>query len=210
MAALGHRSDDRLNDGSVAVDVRAPAERRGALVRALRSHAPSWHIVAANAAPTDGVRAILVVDVGSPGSERWQLAVREWFAPRARDDDRALPEALVVIATSSAAARLDFPPRPASARIDAQTAAATLGAACDAALAGLWTTDHFADADDVSLSAAEQTVADALVYGASNAQIAETLGVSVNTVKFHLAAIYDKLGVHNRTEAATRLRPRWL
>jgi DNA-binding CsgD family transcriptional regulator len=38
--------------------------------------------------------------------------------------------------------------------------------------------------------------------GLTNAQIAEILGVTVHAVKFHLAAVYRKLGVTNRTEAA--------
>jgi DNA-binding NarL/FixJ family response regulator len=37
----------------------------------------------------------------------------------------------------------------------------------------------------------------------SNRFVAERLGLSEATVKFHLSAIYRKLGVHNRTEAAT-------
>lgn len=37
----------------------------------------------------------------------------------------------------------------------------------------------------------------------SNRWVAERLGLSEATVKFHLSAIYRKLGVHNRTEAAT-------
>lgn len=38
--------------------------------------------------------------------------------------------------------------------------------------------------------------------GATNATTAESLGVTVHAVKFHLASAYRKLGVTNRTEAA--------
>lgn len=38
--------------------------------------------------------------------------------------------------------------------------------------------------------------------GLTNSQIARELGVTVHAVKFHLAAVYRKLGVTNRTEAA--------
>lgn len=41
--------------------------------------------------------------------------------------------------------------------------------------------------------------------GMTNAQVAERLGVTVHAIKFHLAAIYRKLGVANRTEAVVRL-----
>jgi DNA-binding CsgD family transcriptional regulator len=37
--------------------------------------------------------------------------------------------------------------------------------------------------------------------GLTNAQIASELDVSIHAVKFHLASIYRKLGVANRTEA---------
>lgn len=39
--------------------------------------------------------------------------------------------------------------------------------------------------------------------GASNIEIAETLSISVNTVKSHLKNILDKLQLENRTQAAT-------
>lgn len=39
--------------------------------------------------------------------------------------------------------------------------------------------------------------------GLTNSEVAAGLNVSVHAVKFHLAAVYRKLGVANRTEAAT-------
>ena len=39
--------------------------------------------------------------------------------------------------------------------------------------------------------------------GRTNSQVAADLNVSIHAVKFHLAAIYRKLGVANRTQAAT-------
>ena len=38
--------------------------------------------------------------------------------------------------------------------------------------------------------------------GLTNSEVAANLSVSVHAVKFHLAAVYRKLGVGNRTEAA--------
>ncbi len=40
--------------------------------------------------------------------------------------------------------------------------------------------------------------------GLRNAEIAERLGLSVHAIKFHLAAVYRKLGVTNRTEAVVK------
>jgi DNA-binding CsgD family transcriptional regulator len=52
-----------------------------------------------------------------------------------------------------------------------------------------------------SLTAREQQVAELLVEGASNKVIARRLGISVHTAKFHVGAVLDKLGAHNRSDA---------
>ena len=44
----------------------------------------------------------------------------------------------------------------------------------------------------------EQEVLELLVQGLSNTDIAETLYLSVHTVKANLENIYDKIGIHNR------------
>lgn len=41
--------------------------------------------------------------------------------------------------------------------------------------------------------------------GLTNPQIAKRLDLTVHAVKFHLASVYRKLGVSNRTEAAVAL-----
>jgi DNA-binding NarL/FixJ family response regulator len=52
------------------------------------------------------------------------------------------------------------------------------------------------------LSMRETQVLEMASRGMTNSQMAADLCVSVHAVKFHLAAIYRKLGVANRTEAA--------
>jgi DNA-binding NarL/FixJ family response regulator len=54
-----------------------------------------------------------------------------------------------------------------------------------------------------ALSARELEVLRHLAEGASNKAIARMLGISAHTVKFHVAAILEKLGAASRTEAAT-------
>jgi DNA-binding NarL/FixJ family response regulator len=54
----------------------------------------------------------------------------------------------------------------------------------------------------VHLSTRELEVLQMASLGLTNAQIASKLDVTIHAVKFHLAAIYRKLGVTNRTEAA--------
>ena len=56
--------------------------------------------------------------------------------------------------------------------------------------------------DTRGLSRRQIEVLEELALGRSNDQIARNLFISTNTVKFHLRAIYERLGVHNRVEAA--------
>jgi DNA-binding NarL/FixJ family response regulator len=53
------------------------------------------------------------------------------------------------------------------------------------------------------LSPREHEVMEAVSLGLTNRQVADRLTVSVHAVKFHLASIYRKHGIANRTEAAS-------
>jgi DNA-binding NarL/FixJ family response regulator len=53
----------------------------------------------------------------------------------------------------------------------------------------------------VSLTGREHETFELLAQGLANKQIAQQLGISENTVKFHISSIYTKLGATNRTEA---------
>jgi DNA-binding CsgD family transcriptional regulator len=59
--------------------------------------------------------------------------------------------------------------------------------------------------EEIQFSRREKEVAELLVQGRSNKQIALVLGVSVRAVEFHLSHVYAKLGVSSRTEAALKL-----
>lgn len=54
----------------------------------------------------------------------------------------------------------------------------------------------------VALTPRELEVLQIISLGLTNAEAARRLSVSVHAIKFHLAAIYSRLGVNNRTEAA--------
>ncbi len=56
----------------------------------------------------------------------------------------------------------------------------------------------------LDLTEREQQVLRALVNGQSYKQTAETLGISLGTVRSHVTAIYGKLQVHNVAEAVNR------
>src|SRR5262245_44715197 len=55
-----------------------------------------------------------------------------------------------------------------------------------------------------SLTPREIQVLELLAEGLANKAIAERLGISDQTVKFHVASIYGKLGAANRTDAVRR------
>jgi DNA-binding NarL/FixJ family response regulator len=53
-----------------------------------------------------------------------------------------------------------------------------------------------------ALTSREQEVLMLLAAGLSNRHIARRLGIAEKTVKNHVAAVFSKLGVHDRTHAA--------
>ncbi len=52
-----------------------------------------------------------------------------------------------------------------------------------------------------SLTEREKTMLAALAKGRTNTELAADLGISINTVKFHLRNLYEKLGLKNRSQA---------
>jgi LuxR family maltose regulon positive regulatory protein len=56
------------------------------------------------------------------------------------------------------------------------------------------------------LTPREQEILELMAAGLTNREMAEALVISPETVKKHAGAIYGKLGVHSRTEAAARAR----
>ena len=54
---------------------------------------------------------------------------------------------------------------------------------------------------DLNLTARERDVLALLAEGASNRQLAERLGISVHTAKFHVHSLLDKLDATGRTDA---------
>lgn len=61
-------------------------------------------------------------------------------------------------------------------------------------------------AEPSELTARQQEVADRLLQGMRNQQIAESLGISLHTVRRHLEQIFRRLGVNNRRDAVRMLK----
>jgi DNA-binding NarL/FixJ family response regulator len=100
---------------------------------------------------------------------------------------------------------------------DVDAGRAHVPAHADAVLASRATTDQRAAAGNApratttanarlfeELTPRERDVLALLSDGYGNRAIAERLGLSEHTVKFHLASIYGKLGASTRTEAVRR------
>jgi DNA-binding NarL/FixJ family response regulator len=81
-------------------------------------------------------------------------------------------------------------------------AARASGLEADAILMALRQQDDLAHVEP--LTAREVEVLELLAEGRSNKAIAARLGISDQTVKFHVAAICGKLGAANRTDAVQR------
>lgn len=61
---------------------------------------------------------------------------------------------------------------------------------------------HEERAELAALTPRELEVLQLISHGLTNAEAAGRLNLSVHAIKFHLAGIYSRLGVNNRTEAA--------
>ena len=204
--------------------VATPAARREAL-RA-RIAAAGVDVVSAAATLDEGVDAdvdVLIVQ----GRELFASAIA-----RAADEGDLAVIGLVADRTAIADVADELHRDPGAVRgwaLLSETASATelraAVAAADAGLASLpapWMPDAlvderaaptarplaFATGDSAfgaeSLTPREQDVLELLSIGLSNRRIAERLGISDHTVKFHVAAIYGKLGVSGRTAAVNR------
>ena len=57
------------------------------------------------------------------------------------------------------------------------------------------------------LSQREQEILAELARGCLYKEVADKLGISIGTVRVHIRHIYDKLHVHNRTEAIRKVYP---
>ena len=62
------------------------------------------------------------------------------------------------------------------------------------------------EAELVKLSKRETEILELLTKGLANKEIADRVGISVETVRVHLRRVYEKLHVHSRTEAAMKVR----
>lgn len=112
-----------------------------------------------------------------------------------------------VVALTDGIAPLDaagvLPRATRSCQIEAALRAAAVGLVVR--LAGTFPLPGFRGADDApALTAREAEVLAAVGLGLSNKAIARRLAISVHTVKFHLEALFQKIGATSRAEAVAK------
>ena len=129
---------------------------------------------------TDAPDAALINALDDMDLRAWGILPPEATAETLHAALRALSEGLIVAPPEALRAILDAP-----------------------------TSDHLRPAlvsgdEEEALTAREKDVLLRLAQGLTNKQIALSLGISEHTVKFHVSAIYSKLGVANRAEAVQK------
>lgn len=165
---------------------------------------------------------VVVGQVGSDleSAEAYHADALLWDFPKSMDsggipDDLADAPAPVVAMVSDEAAAAAAMASGARGCLLGGSDMQIVVAALQAVAAGLVVTDpalplapraREGDADPPAedLTARELAVLQLLAEGLPNKAIAQRLGVSEHTVKFHVNAVFSKLGAHTRTEAATR------
>jgi two-component system, NarL family, nitrate/nitrite response regulator NarL len=128
---------------------------------------------------------------------------------------------VILVGSASARARLRAQLIGAGIEVAAEFASAAVARASAVPADAIVTqtdpdgSDEFGDtlgADDLHepLTPREVDVIELLAEGLPNKAIADRLGISDQTVKFHVASIYGKLGAANRTDAVRRAARRGL
>jgi DNA-binding NarL/FixJ family response regulator len=101
-----------------------------------------------------------------------------------------------------------------AAEFDSLAEAEAMGPAAEAVMIVAQSRESAADGDEEHwtepLTAREIQVLELLADGLPNKRIAQRLGISDQTVKFHVASITGKLGAANRTDAVRRALRRGL
>jgi DNA-binding CsgD family transcriptional regulator len=180
---------DRPGRLRVAVQA-ADAGRLGHLVRALHE---AGHSVIAEAAEADALVTDLAGDEAVAGGAGVPLVMLSDSESVTADPDNA-----VVLPRAASSAQLDAGLRAAAAGLLVRARDLPQGFAAGG----------FAAAEEPApptlLTPREIEILTAIGEGMSNKSAARALGISAHTVKFHLEAVFAKLGAANRAEAVAK------
>lgn len=142
-----------------------------------------------------------------------QLGIIEWSLPSMggarlmeKLRDEAAEPRIVVYGDQTSGAHLSAMGAGAAGFVARSGAVETLLETCIAVARGKMVFPYL-DVRDLqnnllqSLSRRETDMLEALSRGLTNRELSRELGISANTVKFHLSNLYDKLSVKNRAQA---------
>ena len=155
----------------------------------------------------DRVRALLCLASGDAAGAH-ELAAHAVAASRHRRTPIFLARELVILAAAQQQLGNDAD-ETAETIEEALTIARRTGARIIAQDAALFLPEPIGRShsdDQFGLTAREREILDHLAKGATNAQIANALGISPATVRKHLEHTYEKLQVSTRTAAVARIR----
>jgi DNA-binding NarL/FixJ family response regulator len=217
MTAWGHHDDARpaFTNGEVTADGDRPLGRRVVTVAVINDYEVVVRGVAAMLAPYSHRVRVVELDAGGDGSQPADVALFDTFAGRRHTLARAAEMVREGSATHVVLYTWDAAP-------------AFLRAAREIGVSGVILKTRSADSlvdgiervvagervgfdDDASarpssravdLSDRESEVLALIAKGLTNAQIAEELYLSIETVKTYVKRLYAKLDVHNRAQAA--------
>jgi DNA-binding NarL/FixJ family response regulator len=176
---------------AAGLHVVACCDRAADLERCLRAHAPDVALIDADMAADGDVAGLIRAAWRGLGDGRLVLL--------ARDVDPALARATLELEVDGVVLK--------SARSADVIAALRQVAAGDAVFPARWlAAARRVDSSPLDqLSPRQVEVLELIAQGLPNELIAQRLFISRNTVKFHVAAIYQRLGVCNRVQAAHAL-----
>ena len=171
--------------------VVACCDRVADLERCVRTHSPDVTLVDADMAPGGDVAALVRMASEGPGGGRLVLLACSVTPALARDTLALAVDGVVLKHARSA---------------DVVAALRRIVAGDAVYPAGWIAAARRVDGSPLDeLSPRQVEVLELLAMGLPNELIAERLFISRNTVKFHVAAIYQRLGVCNRVQAAHAL-----
>lgn len=191
----------------ITVAVLAESTRTRARLEALVAARPGWRLIAPPSADAPLEADVLVLD---PGARAVEAALRP-LARHAR-----LPAILVLGGAAPPVALPRLLRAGLRGLLPRDATEPEIAAAIDALAAGLVVLHPAAtraagarpalraspeEARPEPLTPRELEVLTMLAEGLGNRAIARSLGISVHTVKFHVAAVLDKLGARSRAEA---------
>jgi len=154
---------------------------------------------------------VVLVDIGLPGMSGIEgIRVMKSLCPRAQflvltvyDDDRRIFEAMCAGACGYLLKKTP-PARILDAVSDVHSGGAPMSPEVARRVIALFRHVHPPEKADYTLTAQETRVLRLLGEGHHYKTAAADLGISVNTLSFHVRRIYDKLQVHSKSEAVAK------